>query len=301
MNESVGSLQNFNDLQALQSIKNEPDQDKALRKVAQEFESIFINMMLKSMREANAVFEDDTLSGGEEGGVYRDMYDQQLALSMAHGKGLGIADALYRQMSSQYGKQPVGDLDNTIPVDRKLAPGVNNASPVAPQSKPDDPGSPREFMQKILPIAEKAAAAIGVNPLVMVAQAALETGWGKHVIRDQQGNSSNNLFNIKADRSWQGESMEVSTREFREGRPVMEKAAFRRYDSIAEGVDDFVRFIQENPRYGQALELAGNANGFVQALQKAGYATDPDYARKVLSVLDRLKQLVGDGAGKLIP
>ena len=301
MNTTVGPLPNFNDLQALQSIRNEPDQDKALRKVAQEFESIFINIMLKSMRQANTAFEDETLSGGEEGGIYRDMYDQQLALSMAHGKGIGIADALYRQMSSQYGEQPGGETDTTITADRKLAPRVTTVGAVAPQAEAKDMSSPRDFIQKVLPYAEKAAAAIGLNPLVMVAQAALETGWGRHVIQDQQGNSSNNLFNIKADRSWQGKSMEVSTQEYREGRPVMEKAAFRRYDSIAEGVDDFVRFIKENPRYGQALELTDNARGFVQALQQAGYATDPDYARKVLSVFDRLQQFVGENTGRVIP
>ncbi len=302
---SPGAVPNFNDLNALQSIKTEKNQDEALRKVAQQFESIFINIMLKSMRQANEVFEDSTLSGGEEGGMYRDMYDQQLALTMSHGRGVGIADALYAQMKDRYSDRrsdtPPGDASALVPPGARIA----IQQPAPPQSLKADgikqagdddrqimADSPRAFMDSVLPVVKKAAASIGVNPLILVAQAALETGWGKFVVKDSAGNSSNNLFNIKADNRWQGEKVEVSTQEYREGRPVMEQAAFRSYSSIAQSAEDFAKFIQDNPRYQNALNAVADGKEFIRELHDAGYATDPAYTKKVLGVFDTLNKLM---------
>lgn len=310
---STGAAPNFNDLSALQSIKTEKNQDEALRKVAKQFESIFINIMLKSMRQANEVFEDENLSGGEEGGMYRDMYDQQLALTMSHGQGIGIADALYAQMKDRYSDVRS---DSTAPDSASLALPNARIAAVRPVEKTEragqadvvdaadtdallgGSGSPKAFVDSVLPVVKKAAASIGVNPLIMVAQAALETGWGKFVVKDAAGNSSNNLFNIKADRSWQGDKVEVNTQEYREGRPVMEQAAFRRYSSVAQSAEDFASFIQDNPRYRAALDAVADGKEFIRQLQAAGYATDPAYAKKVLSVFETLTNLMNRSGGE---
>jgi len=144
--------------------------------------------------------------------------------------------------------------------------------------------SPETFVQQVLPLAEKAAKALGVDPRVLVAQAALETGWGKSIIRDGDGQSSNNLFNIKADGRWNGDSVSVGTIEYRNGLPQPEKASFRAYASLEESLQDYVSFLQDNPRYEKALEQAGNPVAYLQALQRAGYATDPNYADKIDSI-----------------
>jgi len=125
-----------------------------------------------------------------------------------------------------------------------------------------------------------------LNPAVMVAQAALETGWGKHIINKSDGNSSNNLFNIKSDKSWEGDKASKVTLEFEQGTPVKKQASFRAYDSIKESVNDFVDFLTQNPRYEEALQKTAQPNEFLDSLQKAGYATDPNYASKIKKVLN---------------
>ena len=146
--------------------------------------------------------------------------------------------------------------------------------------------SPTEFINTLKPYAEKAAQALNVNADVLLAQAALETGWGKHVIHTQTGANSFNLFNIKADERWQGASVNVSTLEYRQGMAKQERADFRRYDSYADSFADYVSFLQTNPRYRQALEAGVDSSTYADALQDAGYATDPAYADKIKSLLD---------------
>ena len=146
--------------------------------------------------------------------------------------------------------------------------------------------SPAEFINTLKPYAEKAAQALNVNADVLLAQAALETGWGKHVIHTQTGANSFNLFNIKADERWQGASVNVSTLEYRQGIAKQERADFRRYDNYAESFADYVSFLQSNPRYRQALEAGVDSSAYAEALQDAGYATDPAYAEKIKSLLD---------------
>ena len=146
--------------------------------------------------------------------------------------------------------------------------------------------SPDEFINTLKPYAEKAAQALNVNADVLLAQAALETGWGKHVIHTQAGANSFNLFNIKADERWQGASVNVSTLEYRQGMARQERADFRRYGNYAESFADYVNFLQSNPRYRQALESGVDSSAYAEALQDAGYATDPAYADKIKSLLD---------------
>jgi flagellar protein FlgJ len=143
-----------------------------------------------------------------------------------------------------------------------------------------------EFVSAVWEHAKTAAEKIGLNPAVMVAQAALETGWGKHIINKSDGNSSNNLFNIKSDKSWEGDKASKVTLEFEQGTPVKKQASFRAYESIKESVNDFVDFLTQNPRYEEALQKTAQPNEFLDSLQKAGYATDPNYASKIKKVLN---------------
>jgi len=144
--------------------------------------------------------------------------------------------------------------------------------------------TPEQFIERVWPHAQRAAAALGVDPRMLVAQAALETGWGKHVPRAADGGAGNNLFGIKAGRSWQGERANHLTQEFRDGRLQPERADFRSYDSVASSFQDYVELVRGNQRYAPALAAAGNNHAYASALQRAGYATDPQYAAKLTSI-----------------
>ncbi|MDO6420984.1 flagellar assembly peptidoglycan hydrolase FlgJ [Saccharophagus degradans] len=296
---SLPSADVYTDLNSLQNIKNTENKDEALKKVAQQFESIFVNQMLKSMREANAVFEEDSLFNSQESNFYRDMHDQQLALTLSHGRGMGVADALYRQLSGQkYGNtEPV----NTSVASYQASPvhavpkyySSDNISAAAPKGERSAMAtSPDDFIQQMLPNVTKAAEKLGVEPEVLIAQAALETGWGEKVIADKNGQPSNNLFNIKAHNGWQGNAVTAETLEFANGKFEKEKAAFRQYGSIEESVNDYVSFIQGNPRYQDIATGTKTAEEYIQGITQAGYATDPAYANKVLSVLERVADKV---------
>lgn len=309
----VGAPEIYTDLQGLNALKSEKNSDLALKKVAQEFESIFINIMLKSMRDANAVFEKDNMLNSSEGNTYRDMYDQQMALSLAKGKGLGIADLLYRQLQGNYAehfkqdesattaKAPLAFEPGARRVSSKPAGSLERSHKATEEvdvSQKDEPQfqSKEEFVSHLLPAAEKAARVLGLNPLMMIAQAALETGWGKHLVKAGR-EVSNNLFNIKADAGWQGEALAKTTLEYKDGLAVKESAQFRSYSSFDESMQDFVEFVQTNPRYQNALAVASQPKAFIEELHKAGYATDPDYAAKVIGVFDQLQQPV-PGSGR---
>ena len=150
--------------------------------------------------------------------------------------------------------------------------------------KPTNFGSPQEFVEALWPHAQEAAAELGMDPKMLLAQAALESGWGRAMAKAADGRDSHNLFGIKADRSWQGRSIAMPTLEYEDGVAVKRRAAFRSYDSFADSFRDYVGFLKANPRYTKALENADNPQRFIASLQKAGYATDPNYARKVLSI-----------------
>ena len=286
--------QSYTDLNQLNDIRLAGHQDKslALKKVAQQFESMFMQMMLKSMRSANDVFAKDNPLNSFEMGFRRDMFDNQLSLSLSQGRGIGIADALYRKMSEQYLPNSSSDKTGENNLDRQR---LVNTDPY--QQKPskmhrrtidaqtlDAVTTPQEFIAAVTPYAKKAAEKLGVDYRVLVAQSALETGWGEHSIRDRYGNHSFNLFNIKADSRWQGHHVSVPTIEYRDGLPVKEVANFRRYITIEDAFTDYQQFLQQ-PRYDKALELAGDASAYTRELQNAGYATDPKYAEKINRIL----------------
>ncbi|VUD56472.1 Peptidoglycan hydrolase FlgJ [Thalassocella blandensis] len=331
----------YTDLNGLQQLKHQDDKDLALRKVAKQFESLFLNMLMKNMRAANAVFEEDSMFNSKETEFFRDMYDQQLSLSMAEGKGVGIADALYRQLSraqgnTEKGPDSIEGEDNAIQSSAKdisaylnqaAAAGYKlNAAPIGvspPQANAattidnrvnqkqpapvsddasrqiDNPDriaiaeTPDDFIQKLLPYAKNAARALGVDHYILIAQSALETGWGKYVLGDGKGASSNNLFNIKTFSSLR-ESVQHTTLEYENGVVKKESAAFRTYADLAESFNDFVDFIQGNQRYSLASQVAGDSEAFIDELHKAGYATDPAYKDKVLRVYEQVKSVAED-------
>lgn len=160
-------------------------------------------------------------------------------------------------------------------------------------SREADFSSPAGFVQTLMPFAESAAKELGVNPSVLVAQAALETGWGKKVI-NRMGESSFNLFNIKADRRWEGQHASIDTLEYYDGVAVKERARFRVYNNFEQSFNDYVNFLQTNPRYKKALQSTDDAGTYMRELQRAGYATDPSYANKVMSVLKRVEASQGN-------
>jgi flagellar protein FlgJ len=286
---------------------------------ARQFEALFVQMMLKSMRSASDVFGDGSDT------TYRDMFDQQIALDMAKGRGLGLAEVLQRQLApagdsaaglrqlttqdfiaarlSAPPSPPPARFDIARPDAAQLhasamAPAFEIDSAVVPGSeswKNWQPATPEQFVRDLWPLAERAGAELGVDPRGIVAQAALETGWGRNVTRDSRGVSGNNLFNIKADSRWQGDRLSVRTLEFEDGLPKQQVASFRAYPDLKTAFADYVQFLKGNPRYGHALRNGAQAESFADSLQAAGYATDPGYARKLRSILasPRFNDLVG--------
>ncbi|MDR2315670.1 flagellar assembly peptidoglycan hydrolase FlgJ [Pseudomonas monteilii] len=355
----------YTDLNRLSSLKHgDRDSDANVRKVAQEFESLFISEMLKASRKASDVLADDNPMNTETVKQYRDMYDQQLAVSMSReGGGIGLQDVLVRQLSKNKASpastspfprtegnaptlwgnkvaEPVHATQSTatrndvaalnsrrlaLPsklTDRLLAGIVPSAAtantatvpardgqqvakafavpdnglrivgravaqpPLAPSKAFGDSD---EFVATMLPMAEQAAKRIGIDPRYLVAQAALETGWGKSVMRNTDGSSSHNLFGIKATGNWDGGEARAITSEYRDGQFVKETAAFRSYDSYQDSFHDLVSLLQNNSRYQDAVKAADKPEQFVQELQKAGYATDPNYASKISQIARQMK------------
>lgn len=305
------SVLDANSLNNIKAMGRDHD-PQALKEIAKKFEAIFVQQMLKNMRAANEVFAEDSYFSSSEMQFHQDMYDQQMSLELTSGHGLGLADALYKQMQMAYGGDPAAtkaDVINALPesvrYNMSRAPSLNAAhehvgNPFAhtPQHKQADVASvrasggknaiaqsPADFIETLRPFAEKAAAELNVGSDVLLAQAALETGWGRHVIHARGNENSFNLFNIKASAGWAGETVNVNTVEYANGVAHQENADFRRYSGYAESFADYVNFLQTNPRYQQALAAGDNSAAYADELQKAGYATDPAYAQKIKSIL----------------
>lgn len=255
------------------------DQDPAaLQAAAKQFESLFTTMLLKTAHSGDS---SGDLLGGPEADIYRDLYDQQLAVHLSAGRGLGIADLLIKQLQSAKAPGKGGaTADGGFPLTAPAAPAL----PLDASRPAAAPASADSFVDAIQPHAEKAAAELGVPSRVLVAQAALETGWGQHVIKNADGSPSYNFFGIKADAGWQGAKVSKATQEFSNGVARTETAQFRSYSSPAEAFGDYVKFVKSNPRYAEALRHNGSGEQYVQGLQKAGYATDPAYAQKIANI-----------------
>lgn len=297
-------------LDGLRQRAFKPNDKQALMEAAQQFEAIFLNMVMGSMRKANAVFEEDNLLDNRYTNMYRDMYDQQLTSELSSQGSLGLAELMVKQLGGDDSYVPSSmnrsgaNLDD--PRMKNRADRLTDSRQVSDQggidaglyygnqrvntAKLSDGNatfdSPQSFIAALKPHAERIAKEAGLNPDVLMAQAALETGWGKRLVPGRHGGSSNNLFNIKADMRWDGDKSHVSTLEFDGEVARKERAAFRSYANVEQSLQDYVNFIKENPRYQQALQVAQDPAQYTKALQEAGYATDPQYAQKIQSVLN---------------
>ncbi|WP_339897781.1 flagellar assembly peptidoglycan hydrolase FlgJ [uncultured Gilvimarinus sp.] len=299
-------------LEAVKKMGRDKDPE-ALRQMARQFESLFVQQMLKSMRAASESFGEGNYMNSSETQFYSDMLDQQWSLELSKGRGMGLADTLYQQLLKTYGQYLLNDSNNKGTdvssldalvqqqalqfdprrVSQRVADAAEPAEPLAGQ-----PGASKTtsdapvvatgaagFIDAIKPYANWAAQTLGVAPQALMAQAALETGWGKHLVRDDAG-SSFNLFNIKAGKSWSGDTVTVKTTEYTNGEVQSIDAAFRRYGSLQESFSDYIALMQK-PRYQNALAQGQNADAYVEQLQQAGYATDPEYANKLKAIMQR--------------
>lgn len=309
---SLQKAQVYTDFGGLNDLKTQARTDKnaALMEVAKQFEGLFLSEMVKSMRKAGDVFAEGNYLNSQQSEFYREMFDSQLSLTLSQKQGTGLSEALVRQLSRQIPgmdeqgepmaahKKALADYDRSVPaLSPRLPEQVDKVNQVAetarltPEPKisaamPDRFDSPEQFVRELLPVAEKVAEQSGINPRLMIAQAALETGWGRHMIEGDGGAPSFNLFGIKADNRWQGESVDIATTEFREGVPMNERAAFRSYPDYESSFRDYVSFLESNPRYRDVLAAADNPDEFADRLQQAGYATDPNYGAKIRRIMN---------------
>ena len=259
------------------------DPKAAIKETAKQFEALFMQQIMRSMREAtmsSGMLDNSATQMGTE------MLDTQLSTKMTGLPG-GLSEVIARQLERQMsGAQPA------IPAGT-AAPGAAGASGTLPSKVP---ATQAEFVQKHSDAARAAEAQTGIPAAFMVAQAAHESGWGKREIRNADGSSSNNLFGIKAGPSWKGAVAEVTTTEYIDGQPRKVTAKFRAYASAADSFADYARLMKTSPRYTGVLANASSAQGFAQGLQNAGYATDPAYADKLARTINttlRLQRAMG--------
>jgi flagellar protein FlgJ len=255
----------YTDLNGLAALKADPTSPQAISAVASQVEALFLQMMLKSMRDASMGDELD----GNEMGVYQDMFDKQVALTISQHQDLGIGAILKRQLTGK-----------TAPAAPKTASGGVSA-PQQVLAK-----TPAEFVDQVMPAIRRAATALGLNPLGLLAQAALETGWGQRMARNADGSPSLNMFGVKAGDGWTGARATADTVEFSNGVAAQRRTAFRAYGSIEESVSDFANVLKKSPRYRDAIAAGGDVHAYIDRIGKSGYATDPEYATKLNQILN---------------
>lgn len=257
----------------LQAGTDDPQaQRAALKEASRQLESLFMRELLKSMRESTKQLDPET-SG--EGSLATDLFDQQMSVQMAGQPG-GLADLIQRELSRQVGASKAASTSaGTVAGLAKSTFSFAGAAPIAPSKGRDD------FVQQHRAAAERVARESGIPAAFMLGQAGHETGWGKSAIRTAGGGNSYNLFGIKATGGWTGKVAEVTTTEYVDGTPHKTVAKFRAYDSYEDSFRDYARLITENPRYEKALAKVDSVQGWAAELQRAGYATDPNYASKL--------------------
>ncbi|MBU2869982.1 flagellar assembly peptidoglycan hydrolase FlgJ [Colwellia sp. E2M01] len=375
-------LNGLNDIRQQSRSGDGESKKEALTEAAQQFEAIFMRMLLSSMRKAQEVLESDSPFNSQSTKFYRDMHDQQMAVELSSNGSLGLTDLIVRQLGGDDGSYKpssvlrndgnlpagvnVNSVSNTndedevvsshsqknaarensliekmlaeqnkqqsgveIPLatNSTIAAGmsnqtlasqlnsamnqfiqteqtkgttkklsadpsndqsVNNSAPLSEQHF----NEPKDFVTALIEPAQKVQEELGVPFAVVIAQAALETGWGQKIIKHQNGESSNNLFNIKADSRWAGDKITKDTLEFEEGAMVKKAEPFRTYQTLADSINDYINFLSTSERYEEALQNSSNVEHFLQGLQKAGYATDPQYAEKIQSTLKTVTNLL---------
>lgn len=250
------------------------------REAARQFEALFMQEMLKSMRASVPAGELDN-AGAKLG---TEMLDQQFAGKLSGLRG-GLSEVILQQLERQMGLTP-GPIPSTASANNTPAPLAARPEPTRiPQT------GAAGFVQQHTAAARKAEAETGIPAAFMISQSALETGWGRKEIRHADGSPSFNLFGIKAGPNWKGPVAEITTTEYINGRATKVTAKFRAYGSYEESFADYARLMKDSPRYAQVLAQADSARGFAQGLQKAGYATDPAYAEKLGKVINTTLRL----------
>jgi flagellar protein FlgJ len=306
------------DVQAVDGLRlaSKKTGQAGLEAAARQFEALFMNMMLKSMREATP---QDSLTDSEQSRLYISMLDQQLSQNMAS-RGIGLADIMVRQLrhglppdpkqetdsaaSAVTGQWPAGEArpmaaPQLDPSTRELPPGPDSAALTEPVESglgfsapvalhPRAQSQAMDFQARLMPYAQEASRATGIPASFMLGQAALESGWGKREIRAADGAPSYNLFGVKAGGNWRGPVVEAVTTEYVNGVARKTVEIFRAYHSYSDAFRDYANLLRSNPRYADVLAQAAqgiNAEGFAQGLQRAAYATDPNYADKLTRII----------------
>lgn len=305
MNSTVSSYGSLAaDTRGLNSLKADAGKatPESIRETAKQFESLFMRELIKSMREAT---QKTGMLDNPGSDLATDMYDQQLSVTMSGQKG-GLGDLIAKQLAQQMGVQL--DTDSTAsstvglaaslgarrsavqPAQastpappQKLSTALDGVAP-APQRTPTQ--SQADFVRKHSAVANRVEAATGIPAGFMIGQAGHETGWGKHEIKTQSGQPAHNLFGIKAGSSWTGKVAEVTTTEYVNGVAQKKVAKFRAYGSYEEAFKDYAKLISESPRYEKVRSQGKTAQAFASGLQKAGYATDPEYAAKLTRAIN---------------
>lgn len=303
------------DVRSAQDLRTQFQKDpkEGLKAAAQQFETLFLQMVMKSMRDA---VPQDGMLDSDSSRMYTGLLDQQLAQNMASsGKGIGFAKLIEQQLGRHLTGTPEAAAEqlnapanaaaeaNTLPLTasdsrhlqyRQVLSQMptsaayaikNEGAATAAATTSEPPANAGDFVNRVWPHAVEASRSTGIPPQFLVAHAALETGWGKSEIRRADGNASHNLFGIKAGRSWQGETVEARTTEYVNGQATQSVERFRAYDSYEASFKDYANLLRNNPRFGAVI---GSQNGtdFAQRLQQAGYATDPMYADKLSRIIN---------------
>ena len=309
------------DVQGFDALRAQAGADpkQALKSTARQFDAVFMQMMLKSMRDATP---QDGILDSHEGTEYTSMLDQQLAQHLSS-KGIGLADQLITQLSRNLGGGGAGaagspqalggmlgagaggssDAGNTAMLNA-LAHAYSNAQSngtlasgkgytaqsalTPPLHGKGESAKVDAFVEKMAAPAQAASAATGIPARFIVGQAALETGWGKSEIKNADGTSSHNVFGIKATSDWTGKTVSTVTTEYVHGKPHKVVEKFRAYDSYADAMTDYATMLRDNPRYASVLSTSHDAASFAHGMQKAGYATDPHYAKKLISIMRQM-------------
>lgn len=300
------------DTQSLSRLRSDlrRDDPQALKAAARQFESVFLQMVLKSMRATvpqTGIFDSDQTR------FYQELLDSQLAQVMSAKGGLGLAAVIERQLAGQNAVAddaesgglpllppqmpfPLGRRSGAFPLnEEQIQPELpleqSPVRPVLPGTQPlSGSAQAQSFTTAVWPHAQSASRMTGIPARFLVAQAALETGWGRAEIRHADGTPSHNLFGIKAGGSWSGAVVEAATTEYSNGVAERRIERFRAYGSYAESFRDYAQLLSGSPRYAGVLG-SSDAAGFARSLQRAGYATDPDYAAKLERVIGSLAQL----------
>jgi flagellar protein FlgJ len=279
----IGSL--AVDSQSLSKLRLQAKQtpDQALKAAAKQFESVFLNMMLKSMREATP---QEGMFDSEQTKMFTGMLDQQLAQTMAS-RGVGLAEVMVRQLSHN---QPVNAATQALQTGAtpQTAISAKQQEAVGTIPSPYKADVQQNFVDKMRPHAERASRSTGIPAHLIMGQAALESGWGKREIKTADGSDSFNLFGVKAGKDWTGKVAKVTTTEYHNGIASKQVASFRAYGSYTEAFEDYARLLKDNPRYDGVLGK-NDAKVFAQGLQQAGYATDPHYADKLVGVISSVR------------